>query len=349
MGGSSLKNINVGIVGYGLSGKTFHASLLKEITEFTIMSVVSSRIEEIQQDLGNIEVVKDISELLHNELIDLVVITTPSHLHYEMVKESLLAGKHVVVEKPMVISASEGVELAKLAEDKNLILSVYHNRRWDNDFLTVQKLISTGEIGEVSVFESQFNRFRPEVKNRWKEKAQPGGGTLYDLGSHLIDQALVLFGMPKSIMADVQAQREGSEAVDYFHLVLIYDQLRVILHSGSIVPGSGPRYQVHGSKKSYIKYGLDGQEDKLRSGLSPLERDFGSDQPHFYGKILTETSSEEVVTEHGSYLTYYYLLRDSILSGGVVPVSAYEGARVIQVIEAAIKSSDENRVVYINE
>ncbi|GGI13269.1 oxidoreductase [Gottfriedia solisilvae] len=347
-----MKKINVGLVGYGLSGATFHAPLLSVLEEFKVLKVVSSNKEKVLQDLSDVEVVKSLDEVLEDQAIDLVVITTPSGLHYEMAKQSLIAGKHVILEKPMVVETQEAEDLIKIAEEKNLLLSVYHNRRWDNDYLTVKKLVSEGVLGEINTYQVHFDRFRPEVRDRWREKQGPGSGTLYDLGSHLIDQALQLFGMPKFILADVFAQRENGETDDYFHLTLGYEKLRVILHSGSIVPSNGPRFQVHGSKGSFIKYGLDGQEDALKSGKKPINDSWGADDPQFYGNLNTidgeKVKSETIETVHGSYLTYYKKIAESINDGKSVPVSGQEGLLVIKIIEAAQKSSLEKKAIYLD-
>jgi len=347
-----MKKIKVGLVGYGLSGATFHAPLLSVLEEFEVLKVVSSNKDKVIQDLSGVEVVKSLAEVLDDQAIDLVVITTPSGLHYEMAKQSLMAGKHVILEKPMVVETQEAEDLIKIAEEKNLLLSVYHNRRWDNDYLTVKKLVSEGVLGEINTYQVHFDRFRPEVRDRWREKQGPGSGTLYDLGSHLIDQALQLFGLPKFILADVSAQRENGETDDYFHLILGYEKLRVILHSGSIVPSNGPRFQVHGSKGSFIKYGLDGQEDALKSGKKPINDSWGADEPEFYGKLNTidgETvKTETIETVNGSYLTYYQKIAESINDGKSAPVSGQEGLLVIKIIEAAQKSSFEKKAIYLD-
>lgn len=347
-----MKKINVGLVGYGLSGATFHAPLLSVLEEFEVLKVVSSNKEKVLQDLGGVEVVKSLEEVLEDPAIDLVVITTPSGMHYEMAKQSLMAGKHVILEKPMVVETWEAEDLIKIAEEKKLLLSVYHNRRWDNDYLTVKKLVNDGMLGEVNTYQVHFDRFRPEVRDRWREKQGPGSGTLYDLGSHLIDQALQLFGKPNFILADIFGQRENAETDDYFHLTLGYEKLRVILHSGSIVPSNGPRFQVHGSKGSFVKYGIDGQEDALKSGKKPINDSWGADEPQFYGKLNTidgeKVKSETIETLHGSYLTYYKKIAESINDGKSAPVTGQEGLLVIKIIEAAQKSSIEKKAVYLD-
>jgi len=346
-----MRKIKVGLIGYGLSGATFHAPLLSVLDEFEIVKVVTSKQDVVKKDLGDTRVVNSLEEILEDTAIDLVVITTPSGLHFEMAKQSLLSGKHVILEKPMVVETKEAEELIQIAKEKNLLLSVYHNRRWDNDFLTVKKLINDGTLGEINTYQVHFDRFRPVVRDRWREKQGPGSGMLFDLGSHLIDQALHLFGLPQYVQADVFAQRENGEVDDYFHLVLSYEKLRVILHSGSIVPNNGPRFQIHGSNGSFIKYGIDGQESTLKEGEKPIDDSWGADEPQFYGKLVTvegEKENHEIIpTVHGSYVTYYKEIAESILKGKEAPVTAHEGLSVIRIIEAARKSSTEKRAIYV--
>ncbi|MFD1737014.1 oxidoreductase [Bacillus salitolerans] len=348
-----MAKINVGLVGYGLSGQTFHAPLLTVLNDFEIVKVVSSKIDKVKQDLGEIEVVSRLEDILADSQIHLIVITTPSGLHYEMAKQSLLAGKHVILEKPMVVRVSEGEELIKIANERNLLLSVYHNRRWDNDYVTIKNLINEGVLGEINTYQAHFDRYRPVVRDRWKENEGPGSGSLYDLGSHLIDQALHLFGEPHFVWADVFGQRTHAKTDDYFHIVLGYrDNLRVILHSGAVVLNAGPRFQVHGSRGSFIKYGIDGQEDALKAGLKPIDSTWGADNPEFYGKLVIVKEEQEehtvVPTLKGSYLTYYKDIARSLLQGVKLPVTAEDGLTVIKIIDAALKSSIEKSVVYMD-
>ena len=344
-----MKKIKVGLVGYGFSATVFHTPLLSVLDEFHISKVMSSNPEKVKSDLEGVEVVSNLSELLEDDSIDLVIITTPSGMHYEMVKDALRAGKHVIVEKPMVVSEKEANELIQLAKEQDVQLSVYHNRRWDNDYLTVKQLIEEGKLGDVKMYEAHFDRYRPAVRDRWRENEGPGSGALYDLGSHLIDQALHLFGMPDFVQADVFGQRDHARTDDYFHVVLGYGSLRVILHSSAIVPSNGPRFQVHGTKASYIKYGIDGQEDMLRAGKKPVDDTWGADHPEHYGKLTTgEGETTEIETLQGSYVTYYQKIADSLLRGEKLPVSAEEARDVVKVIEAAFESSKEKRAVYFN-
>jgi scyllo-inositol 2-dehydrogenase (NADP+) len=346
-----MRKIKVGLVGYGLSGSKFHTPFLSVLEEFEIAKVVSSKKEVVQQDLGNVEVVSSLAEVINDPAIDLVIITTPTNLHYEMAKQSLRAGKNVILEKPMVVETWEAEELINLAEEKNLLLSVYHNRRWDNDFLTVKRLVNEGKLGEINTYEVHFDRFTPIVSNKWKEQQGHGSGMLYDLGSHLIDQALYLFGLPQFVLADVFSQRDNAETDDYFHVILGYGKLRVILHTGLMVLSNGPRFQVHGSKGSFIKYGFDPQEAALKAGKKPINQLWGTDDPQFFGKLVTKegeiVKEERIETLRGSYATYYKRVAESILEGKSAPVTAQEGLSVIKIIEAALKSSTEKKAIFL--
>ncbi|MDA1476417.1 oxidoreductase [Bacillus changyiensis] len=347
-----MDRIRTGLLGYGLSGSVFHAPLLSVLTEFEIKKVMTSRKEQVHQDIPGTKTVSSIDEITNDPDIDLVIVTTPSGLHFEMAKQCLLAGKHVVLEKPMTTNAEEAKTLIEIAKEQNVVLSVFHNRRWDNDFLTIKQIIKEEQLGEINTFHASFDRYRPNVRQRWKEQKGAGSGSLYDLGSHLIDQALHLFGKPNAVTAQVISQRNNAETDDYFHVVLSYDNLQVLLHSGSIVPANGPRYQVHGSKGSFMKYGIDGQEEALRTGQKPVDASWGADSPEYYGELtLVEGENikkETVKTLNGSYLTYYKELAACILKGGKPPVTAEEGLDVISIIESAWKSSELKKTVFIN-
>ncbi|MBJ8103757.1 MULTISPECIES: oxidoreductase [Bacillus] len=342
-----MKKIGVGIVGFGFSSTTFHIPLLQTIEEYDIRAILSSKEEVVKQALPNAEVIGTIEELVNRADIDLVVITSPNTTHFPYVKEAIVHGKHVVVEKPFVVSIEEGEELISLAKQHNVVLSVYHNRRFDNDFLTIKKLLEEKRIGNVYAYEAHFDRFRPHVRDRWREKNLPGSGILYDLGSHLIDQALSLFGKPDAIHADVIKQRPGAEIDDYFHVVLHYGVKRVILHSSSYVKQAGPHFTLHGDKGSIVKYGMDSQEEQLKNGMKPGDNGYGADSEENFATIETEEELVRMPTEVGCYEMYYKGVRDSIVNGEKLPVTAEEGLDVIKVIQLAIESSETGRVISV--
>lgn len=344
-----MSKVNVGLVGFGFSGQVFHAPIIQSIDGMEIIKVVSSNPDKVGQYLPDAAVLASLEELLSDERIDLVVITSPNQLHYPYAKQALLAGKHVVVEKPFVISSEEAEDLIKTAKQQNRKLSVYQNRRWDNDFITVKSLIDSGKLGDIASYEAHYDRYRPQVSDRWREKAGPGAGMLYDLGSHLIDQALHLFGKPASVYADLFAQRAGSEVDDYFHLILMYENMRVILHSGSLVMQHGPRFQVYGSLGSFVKYGLDSQEEMLKQGGLPGQPNWGMDREEYYGELTLSVDgqavSSKVTTQQGSYESFYEGMYQAIIHDKPVPVDAEDARNTIRVIELAVQSSRETRAL----
>ena len=278
-----------------------------------------------------------------------MVIATPTEMHYAQAKQALEAGKHVVVEKPFAVSSQQADELIELALKQHVLLSVYQNRRWDNDFLTIRHLLELGTLGDISTYEVHYDRYRPVVRHRWREEAVPGAGILYDLGSHLIDQALVLFGMPATVWADIRAQRVGAKIDDYFHLVLGYPQHVAILHAGSLVREPGPHFQVHGSKGSYLKYGLDPQEDALKAGLLPNDPAWGREQEAMYGELSMNIGElafkGKVQTLPGHYDAFYQGIVQAIIDGGTLPVLPEEARNTILVIEAAQRSHEKQRTI----
>jgi len=347
-----MRQVKVGLIGYGLSGQVFHAPVIQAVPGLALAKVVSSQHAKVQAELPNVAVAGSVEELLTDEGIELVVVASPNTTHFPYAKLALEAGKHVVVEKPFVTSSAEGEELIRLAEKHSRLLSVYHNRRWDNDFLTVQELIRTGALGTLYQYEVHFDRFRPEVRERWREQNMPGSGILFDLGSHLIDQALHLFGLPETVTADLAAQRPGSPVTDYFHLVLGYGTLRVILRASMLVRQPGPRIQLHGDRGSFVKYGLDPQEEALRAGFKPGTPDWGKDQPDQYGEWTSSLGAlavkGKVETLPGSYPAYYQGIYDAIVRGNPVPVSPIDALNVIRVIEWAEQSCREKRTIRIH-
>jgi scyllo-inositol 2-dehydrogenase (NADP+) len=341
--------INVGLVGYGLSGSVFHAPLIEKVEGLALTTVLSSNPEKVHKDYPNVAVVPTLNRLLDDKNISLVVISTPNDTHYDFTKQAIEAGKHVIVEKPFMIHTADADELIELAHQRNVMLSVYQNRRWDNDFLTIRHLLQTDLLGEVNTYEVHYDRYRPTVNDRWRERPIAGSGTLYDLGSHLIDQALFLFGTPDSVWADVRAQRAGAKTDDYFHLVLGYPQQRVILHAGSLVREPGPHFQIHGSRGSFIKYGLDSQEDALKAGKRPGDPGWGEDTEKDYGELTVDagelTVKGKIKTLTSGYERYYQGIVEALTQGKPAPVAAEDGRNTIQVIEYALQSQKEQRVI----
>jgi len=341
--------INVGIIGYGLSGKVFHAPFLETMDEFELCSVVERNASTALDDYPNVKIVRTYEELLKDNDLDLIVVCTPNTLHFPMVKASLEAGKHVVVEKPFVPTSFEAEELIRISEKSGSKIFVYHNRRWDGDFLTLQKLIKQNKLGELLEYEVHFDRYRPELpEGKWRDEDKPGGGIVYDLGSHLIDQALILFGMPAAVYADIKAQRIDSRVDDYFSIHLYYPHCSAILKAGMMVKEQGPRFIVHGRKGSFIKYGLDPQEAALKLGNAPLGKDWGQDDQDQWGTLSYvedgKSHSERVQTEPGAYQDFYENVYDVIRHGKEMMVKPQEAANVINIIELAFESSAAREV-----
>lgn len=346
----------VGLIGYGFAGKTFHAPSIKATRGLELSKVVSSAPLKVLADLPDAEVVGQPEALFNDPGIDLVVIATPNTSHYPLAKAALEAGKHVVVDKPFTIHSQEAHDLIRLADEKNLALTVYQSRRWDGDFLTLKAVLATGLLGEIYSFDNHYDRFRPEVRQRWREQDLPGSGILYDLGAHLIDQALQLFGLPEAITADLRQQRPGAQATDYFHLLLDYGSLQVILHSSCLVKQVGPRFAVHGDRGSFIKYGMDPQEAALLRGERPGPHNpaWGKESPEWYGELTTgagglEISKAKIETLAGDYPGFYRQLKASLDGEGSLPVAASDAAKNIELIEKAILSSRERRTILIDE
>ncbi|WP_046178274.1 oxidoreductase [Domibacillus tundrae] len=342
-----MSSIGTAIIGYGFSGSTFHAPFLDEMEEFTVVCVLSSNEEKVKKDLPNTDVAGEIEDIMARTDVELVVVTTPSSLHFDLAKKALEAGKHVIVEKPMVPTLKEAEELAACAKEHNVVLSVFQNRRYDGNFLTVKKLMDEGRLGDIYVYEAHYDRFEPIISNGWREENKPASGILYDLGAHLIDQALSLFGMPDSITADIQKQRPNAVVDDYFHLILAYGSKRVILHSSMITFEQGSKYKVHGTLGTFMKKGEDPQEGELLEGRRPDGADWGMDPLDQYGTLYTSSGSEKIVTLPGDYRHYYKGIYECVRHGKPCPVAGEEGVMTIRIIEAALASSREKRTIEI--
>jgi scyllo-inositol 2-dehydrogenase (NADP+) len=338
--------IKVGMIGFGLSGKVFHAPLLKAHESYDVQMVSSSRATEINSIFPHAEVVNDAQIVIKNKDLDLIVNCAPNNFHFSFSAAALECGKHVVVEKPFVNTVEEGQTLIELARRNKKVVTAFHNRRWDADFLTVRKLIEVGTLGKIKQFESHMDRWRPTLRaERWREQAIEGSGLFYDLGSHLIDQTLTLFGMPDRLIADVQIQKENGVTDDYFHVVLHYGEMRAILHSSSFAPTT-PRFQIFGDQGSFIKHGTDPQEEQLKQGLSPNDRSFGVDANDGISTNHLSNQSQKIVSEKGRYLTFYDELYACLASeNGKPPVEPTDALRTIQIIELARESSRLGAVV----
>lgn len=343
--------LNAVLVGYGYAGKTFHAPLIDACQELALYGIVSSKPEQVKADWPQARHWPDLEQALQDKALDLVVIATPNAAHYSQAEAALLAGKHVVVDKPFTVTLAEARQLAALADRQGLLLSVFHNRRWDADFLTLQQLLSSGRLGRISQFVSHFDRYRPEVRQRWREQGGAGSGLWYDLGPHLLDQALQLFGQPQGVFACLAQQRQGAQATDYFHVQLRYPFTHVVLHGSCLVSGGVPRFAVHGDLASYTKYGLDTQEADLKAGLAAGAAGWGVDP--LPGQLFLADGDvvqpQELANLPGDYRRYYQQVAAAIRGEAANPVTATEAASVMDWLERALHSAAQRREVLAEE
>jgi len=342
--------IRVGLIGYGYASKTFHAPLISGTPGMTLAAVASSDENKVHADWPAMPVVSGPERILNDPNIDLVVIPTPNDTHFPLAKAALEAGKHVVVDKPFTVTLSQARELEALAKSGGRLLSVFHNRRWDSDFLTVKALINEGLLGEVGYFESHFDRYRPQVRNRWREQGGPGSGIWYDLAPHLLDQVVNLFGLPVSMQVDLAQLRPGSQSTDYFHAVLAWPQRRVVLHGTLVAAAETARFIIHGSRGSYVKYGLDPQEERLKSGERLPQEDWGYDMRD---GVLTraegeDTTEESWLTLPGNYPAYYAAIRDALNGSGTNPVPASQAIQIMELIELGLESARHRTTLCLN-
>lgn len=342
--------IKTALCSFGMSGWVFHAPFLQVHPGFELYAVWERSKNLAEQKYPGTITYRTLEELLADENIELVVVNTPNYTHYEYAKMALLAGKHVIVEKPFTVTSAEGTELIALAASQQRLLSVYHNRRYDSDFRTIKKILEEGWLGNMVEAEFHYDRFKEELSPKMhKEVPGPGTGALYDLGSHLIDQALQLFGAPQALFADITIMRPVSKVDDYFELLLYYPSFRVRLKSSYQVREALPGYVLHGSKGSFIKPKTDVQEGMLQSGALPNIPNWGTEPESERGLLHVEKDGE-IIREHvpslqGNYLDYYEGIYQSLRQNKPAPVSAEDGLKVIRIIEAAIESSREHRVV----
>ena len=340
----TLTPLNVALLGYGLAGRVFHAPLIVHTPGLRLHTVASSDAAKVQADFPDVAVVADPARVFADPGVDLVVVATPNATHAPLAIAALRAGRHVLVDKPLATGLAEAERMVAAARESGRILSVFQNRRQDGDFLTLRGLVEEGRLGEVVELHSHFDRFRPAVADRWRERAGPGAGLWFDLGPHLVDQVLQLFGMPLAVQADIAVQRPEAAVDDFFHVVLRYPRLRAVLHAGALVAANGLRFAVHGTGGSYIKHGLDPQEAALRAGIAPGAPGWGRDpQPG----ILTVPDAEPqaLAGVDGDYRACYAAMRDAILGSGAPPVTPDQALEVMQVLDAGVASAASGRSI----
>ena len=341
--------INVGIVGFGLSGQVFHAPFIDVNPHFNLHTIVTSG-TLAGEKYPFVKITPSFDELLANPEIDLVIVCSPNILHFKHASAALQAGKHVIVEKPFTVNSTEAQNLIDISHKSGKLVFPFHNRRWDSDFLTIKYLIAQGLLGKVVEYESRFDRFTPEISRAaWRYQQEAGGGTLFDLGIHLIDQAVSLFGAPKDVFCRLFNQREGSITDDSFDLKLIYPDLNVTLKASVFVKEPGPRFQVHGTQGSFVKYGLDSQEAQLRLGEKPGSKGFGIEPASQRGILNTGLLGKEFrgryKTFPGDYMEFFNNVYSVITDGSDMVIKPEDALLNIRIIEAARKSDQEKKII----
>ncbi len=344
-----MKPIITALCSFGMSGEVFHAPFIANNDKFELKYILERTKDnsKVKYPLATIE--RDYNTIISNPEIDLVIVNTPSQLHYDMTKTALEAGKHVVVEKPFTVKKKEGMELINLAQDQNLILAVFHNKRLEGEFKTVQKILNENLLGDILSFQSQFDRYRPEIgPKKWKEYDTLGAGILYDLGSHLIDQILILFGKPLAVYADLQIQREYGQVIDYFKVDFYYNRFVATAKAGMLVKDIGPKYEIKGTKGNYIKYGVDPQEELLKQGKLPNQEKWGEEMESSYGYIVNNIHEKRIIpTLHGTYMDFYDGVYESIRNNKPFIIKPLEALNVIEMIEIAEESNRKNEKIIL--
>lgn len=340
----SIPPFRIGIIGYGFSGKTFHMPLILSVDGLELRAVASRRADRVAADLPDMAVHADPAALMARDDIDLVVIATPNDTHAPLARSAIGAGKHVVIDKPFALDLAEARELIELADRRGVMLSVFHNRRWDSDFLSVRRAVDDGLIGTVTQIESHFDRFRPLVRDRWRERGKPGSGVWFDLGPHLVDQALQVMGLPDRVQVDLAAQRSGAVADDWAHAILSFGERRVVLHAGMLVAGGTNRFTLNGDAGSLVKRSGDPQEAQLVAGMRPGAAGWGIDGDPL---VVFDPGGRQsrVPAVPGDQRRYYSGIRDALAGSAPNPVRPIEALAVMAIIEAGVASSQTRTAV----
>lgn len=342
-------DVRVGLIGYGYAGQTFHAPLVASVPGLRLAAFASRDAAKVARDWPGLPVEADPLRLCARDDVDLVVIASPNDSHHPLALAALRAGKHVVVDKPFTVTLAQAQELDAAARERRCLLSVFHNRRWDGDFLTLRALLARGELGRLVELESRFDRFRPVVRQRWREQSPAGGGLWFDLGPHLLDQALQLFGWPQALRLDLVRQRDHAVNDDGFECRLLYaGGLRATLRASALTALPGPRFLAHGTRGSVVKWGLDAQEDALKAGRRPLPgTDWGVDpQAATLSTLGADGETLQPVALpllRGDYPAYYAAVRDAIVAGAPNPVPAAQAIEVMALIELGVRSDAQRR------
>jgi predicted dehydrogenase len=354
-----MKCIQVGLIGFGFAGRIFHSNVIQAVEGLELAAIVQRTGSEAAAAFPHVRVLTSVEELLQDSSIQLVVVATPNATHLPIARQCLLAGRDVVIDKPFALSSAEAAELVRLARERGRLLSVYQNRRWDGDFLTVRKLLENEQLGRLVMFESHYDRFRQLPRlHAWREDGGPGGGVLFDLGAHVVDQALVLFGVPASVWASVRIEREGARVDDAFDLCLHYPAshaqatpsgLSVWLRATCLARAPGARFTLNGTRGTFRKFGMDPQEAHLLAGDIFSSKPWGVEGPEHWGTLTLDEGGEAVSTpvptEAGDYRGYYINVRDALHGNAALAVTPLQAWRTMRVVEMALESSRSGNTV----
>lgn len=344
--------IKTAIASFGMSGLVFHGPLLNVNEGFEVACILERSKNISEKMFPKAKIVRSYNEIIENPEIELVIVNTPDQFHFEMVKLALQNGKHVVVEKPITQKSNEAEQLIKLAKEKGLIFTVFQNRRWDGDFRTVQIVLAEGKLGRIIEFESHYDRYRTAITaNTWKEEADEFGGVLYNLGSHMVDQVYLLFGKPKTVSAHLKIVRTGGEVYDYYDVRLEYETFSAILKCSYLVKSPGPRYSIFGEYGTFHKFGIDPQEEHLKTGKFPIGDDWGTEPESDWGILLYEKNGgdfkEKIETLPGNYNLFYNNVFDAIRNGAELFVKPEEALEVLKILEACVLSNRDKKTVVL--
>ena len=342
--------ISTALLSYGMSGLVFHGPLIKAHPGFSLSTIVQRKSTIAPALFPKAKIVQQVDEVIQDPSIELIVVNTPNETHYEFSRKALEAGKHIIVEKPFTVTTAEADQLIQLAKAKGKTLTVFQSRRWDGDFLTVKKVIESKLVGKLVEFEAHYDRFRNYIEpNTWKEERAIGTGILYNLGSHMLDQILVLFGMPLEVDARVGIQRPGGQVDDFYDIRLLYKDFHAIVKSSYLVREQGPRYILHGTEGSFTKYGTDLQEQSLKDGKVPGSPGWAIESSELWGKLNTSIGGlhleGNIETIAGNYLGFYQNLYETIREGKPLAVKPEESRDVIKLIEACYESNQLHRAI----
>jgi scyllo-inositol 2-dehydrogenase (NADP+) len=343
--------IDVGLIGFGLAGRAFHAPVIRAVPGLRLTAILQRSSNEAAEQYSDVRIVRSLDELLSIESLRLIIIATPNETHFSFAKQCLAAGRDVVVDKPFTTTFAEATELANFAQRSGRLLTVYQNRRFDSDFQAIIQLVSGGALGRIVRFETNYDRFRPQLRlGPWREKRGPGTGILFDLGPHLIDHAFVLLGLPEAIAADVRMERDDAVTDDAFDIFLRYPGgTRAVLRSTMLAASPRPRFAIHGTRGGYSKHSFDPQEANLRRGYIPQDKPWGAEPEENWGVLTlhdgTNVTERRIPSGTGDYRDFYANVRDAILGKGALAVKPQHALNVMWALELSRKSSEQGRTI----